>query len=257
MSERYLLSLISVGLSLSDIKSTFSSLPSPIPSWIQYIIVAPEEVVKILKSENLIAQCDYVVDNKHGVYSAMNLGIDVSKGSYLWFLNSGDFWCYSSFDDLFLVLLNSSKKNIGFILGRPVFYKLFIFISLKKHSFSNFFLIVIMLFQVMPICHQNILISRDLHPHFQTIYSLSADFNLLVSSLNLRSRIQFLPVIFSRSSPGGISDTYRLKVLRERLISSLRNFSFFLSPIIFVVFIIRIFYLALAKFIKFFLLLFH
>ena len=250
MSDHYLLSIVSVGLSLKDIKNTFKSLPFPLPVWIQYIIVAPNNVVKSLESDPLFEYCDFVVDNRLGVYSAMNLGIDVSKGSYLWFLNSGDFWNYTSFDDLFLILSNSYEKNTTFILGRSVIHELLFFPPIFSSSLINLFLKILMFFQVMPICHQNIITLRRNHPHFDTSYSYSADFNLLISSINLQSKTRLLPVNFSLSSPGGISDTYRLKVFLERLDSSLSNSSFLTFPVIFVSFFIRILYLALSNFIK-------
>ena len=59
---------------------------------------------------------------KSGVYDAMNLGIQVSSGDYIWFLNSDDWLVFENFK---IEELEKKKveNDLPFFFGRVIWFK--------------------------------------------------------------------------------------------------------------------------------------
>ena len=178
----------------------------------------------------------FIIDSGHGVYLAMNDGLQSALGSYVWFLNAGDrslidpIGMQSLLIDLKKYLVNPSAISlpIFFFCGSNPFV---FFTSLLSHFYIKFSLFSL----GMPVSHQNILIPLSIHKPFATQYDFSSDYRLLVD-LIFKHSIPLLAksVKIAQLSPNGISDRNRLLVFSERFkiitqLYSLFYFPFFLS----------------------------
>ncbi len=107
------LSIITVNLNNIDgLKKTISSISTQ--SWIEfeYIIIDGNSTdkskgyIKEYAENNTDISIKWISENDNGVYHAMNKGINLSKGEYLLFLNSGDFLIHEE------VLRNVFEKQL-------------------------------------------------------------------------------------------------------------------------------------------------
>ncbi|WP_413744865.1 hypothetical protein [Synechococcus sp. MIT S9451] len=250
MTTDKLLSIITIGLDIDDISTTFLSLPQPLPEWVQYLIVAPDSIFTSLRQRISNTDIQYIADSSHGVYSAMNDGLASSKGQYIWFLNSGDISLITDFSILNKVLVHSIRHNTNIIFFKPIFhrwvYKLNLFLS-----FRQIFLFTTII-QLMPCGHQNILIASEAHPPFNSSFKFSADFNIissvLRSNLGLTS-VESFPL--ARQSSGGISDINRFLVFRERYLSTIEHRPLHITFLSYFAFLLRILYLFFSNIVKF------
>lgn len=110
------LSIITINYNnFSGLKKTITSVLAQTFKDFEYIIIdggstdGSKELI-----EQYIDNLTYWVSEKdNGIYHAMNNGIKVANGEYLWFLNSGDWLCNSSVVETFI----KDTNNIDIIYG--------------------------------------------------------------------------------------------------------------------------------------------
>lgn len=93
-----LLSVITINYNNgSELRKTITSVFKQSFQDFEYIIVDGAssddsvEVIKTLIKENETHYCKWISEPDNGIYNAMNKGIQLSRGEYLLFLNSGDY----------------------------------------------------------------------------------------------------------------------------------------------------------------------
>lgn len=122
----------------------------------------------------------YVSEPDNGIYDAMNKGIDVATGDWIFFLNAGDVLCEDALKKLPFEKYLNQKDYCG-IIGdvrvlyedgvRDVFKNLVPFYRNSGKSFS------------MGFSHQGVFVKAVLAKHFKfdLSYKLCADFNMMMS----------------------------------------------------------------------------
>lgn len=234
------LSIITVGLDEHQITATLNPLIAGISSSsIESIVVTPFPTDSL---QNLLPSSKFVADPKCGVYSAMNEGLRIASGSYVWFLNAGDESLLDGvslkfmLEDLQRSLIGCSVYNLPIVLfgcGFPYFIDLF--------CFRILFLRFTLLSLGMPVSHQNMFFARSLHKPFSKKYRYSSDYEIF-SDLVFTSRCG---ILFASSRPianlvaGGISDSNRLSVFQERFSILIRLVRFPYAPIVVIGFLFR------------------
>jgi len=245
------LSIITVGLCPSEIVTTLQPLINTLTDpRVELVVVTSFDNIDCV-SQSIPAI--YVPDQGDGVYQAMNLGISASTGDYLWFLNAGDKPLMSSAS--FYSLLGSlSRQRLNVVVSELYFFGFQPFAANRPwfHSLFITFLKLLVLFSIMPVSHQNILFLRSCHRPFSLRYKYSCDFEIL-ADLILAAKCD---IIFASSKPiaelsaGGMSDTNRLSVFRERLAILSAVSSNYLAPIILLGFLSRSIREAFASTVK-------
>lgn len=116
----------------------------------------------------------------NGLYDAMNKGIDRAKGRYLIFLNAGDTFA----DDTALARMAVlAADNPGVIYGQTQLVDAQGNVVGKRHLTAPKRLTANSFLNGMVVCHQAFVARRDLVPHYDLQYKLSADYDWCIKVL--------------------------------------------------------------------------
>lgn len=199
---------------VDTLEKTIKSIVSQQYEAIEYIIVdggsKDGTVELILQYESLVSK--WISEPDEGLYDAMNKGIKMATGDYLWFINSGD-EIYAP-DTISQIFAQSSKADIyygdtvmidaqGQVIGER---RLQPPEQLKWTDFKN----------GMLVSHQSILIARDIASLYNTRYIFSADFEWCLLALKKAETIINTKLIMSRFLDGGLTKQNIVPGLKER-----------------------------------------
>jgi len=197
-----ILSIITVNKDAAeDLLLTINSL-APILTWdkIEFIIVdglsSDKSISVINDNKGYISK--FISEPDSGIYDAMNKGISMSSGDWLWFLNSGD-QSRINLRDLKNIFLDINK-NVNFIYSD-------FFINnntIIKQTLSHFALMRGM------INHQSIFYKRNLFGRYDLSYKSTADFAHLLSNFKLIKAKKISPPL-SEYNLFGISSSFKKK----------------------------------------------
>lgn len=156
---------------------------------------------------------NWISESDNGIYDAMNKGLSIAKGQYVWFINAGDY-IYSKYtlenifklDDIDCdmyygdtLIIDKNGKTLG--LRRKKLPK-----TLTWHSFKN----------GMVVCHQSVIIKKELVTKYDTKYKYSADYKWVLDALKRSKTIKNTNEIVSIFSTGGASSIHLRQSLQER-----------------------------------------
>lgn len=175
------------------------------------IVERHEEVVSRLISEP-----------DKGLYDAMNKGLDLASGDYVWFINSGDevadpellnriFGINSSADIYYgdTLIVDNNGEEIGHRRLSPP--ENLTWLDFRKG---------------MLVSHQSIIVARRIAEHYDLQYRFSADFDWVLKALRKAERIVNGKAVFSRFLDGGLTKSNILPGLKERFSIMVRNYGF-------------------------------
>jgi glycosyltransferase involved in cell wall biosynthesis len=211
---------------VSTIEKTIRSIAAQSYKNIEYIVVdggSNDGTMDIVKNYPESVS-KWISEPDSGIYDAMNKGIALSSGDYLWFINSGD-EVYapdtmerifnsnnSPFHDVYYgdtVMIDSTGKEIGSRRLTPPS-------SLSWRDFRN----------GMLVSHQSIIVSKKVAPMYNTQYKFSADFEWCLIAMRKADRVINTHQILSRFLDGGITKQNIAAGLKERFKIMSRHFGF-------------------------------
>ena len=191
---------------------------------IEYIIVDGKSTDGTLDVISGHDQIDVVISEPDsGLYDAMNKGLKAATGDYIWYLNSGD-QVYSGetvermveglevFPDIIYggtMIIDEEQREIGdrrLKTPDPLTWK----------SFR----------QGMVVCHQSIIVKRELAPQYNLEYRISADIDWVIRAAKSASLIHNSNLILSRFLEGGLSGANIKMGLKERFRIMTRFYGF-------------------------------
>ena len=211
-----------LGRTLDSVDRALSNVENP--SQVEYVIVdggSNDQTLSIAGRYNHFIS-RIISEKDKGLYDAMNKGLRLASGKYVWFLNAGD----EAFDTQTLQNLLSSLKT-----GADVYYSDAMMVrddgtevGLRSH-FTPHNLPKNLRWQDfalgMKVCHQAFIARKDITPLYE-YENLSADIDWEIECLKRAGSVQFLPFILCRYLLGGLSVknhrrslTDRYKVLRK------------------------------------------
>ena len=206
---------------------TIESIACQTYSNIEYIIVdgnstdGTQEIIKKYKQyiSNWISEPD------NGLYDAMNKGIKMATGDYLWFINSGDeIYEPSTLQQLFdqdqapfadvyygdTVMIDLHGQVIGERRLQPPTH-------LTWKDFKN----------GMLVSHQSIIIATKVAELYNLNYRFSADFEWCLTALKKSKKVMNTHLTLSRFLDGGLTKQNIVPGLKERFHIMTRYFGFF------------------------------
>ncbi len=155
-----------------------------------------------------------------GLYDAMNKGLDLATGDYLWFVNSGDevaepellnriFGIEESADIYYgdTIIVDNNGKEVGRRRLTPP----------ENLSWRDFRM-------GMLVSHQSVIVARRIAEHYDLQYRFSADFDWVLKALRKSEKIVNGQAVFSRFLDGGLTKSNIVPGLKERFSIMVKNY---------------------------------
>ena len=193
---------------------TIESVLNQSYSPIEYIIVEGKSTDGTLKViEGYTGNIKLISEPDQGLYDAMNKGLEAATGDYVWFLNSGD-QIYGTdtvermvegregIPDIIYggtMIIDAAQNEVGDRRLKPP-------AQLTWKSFR----------QGMVVCHQSMVVKRELAPKYNLEYRLSADIDWAIRASKKAGSIHNSHLVLSRFLEGGLTDHNIQAGLKER-----------------------------------------
>ena len=185
---------------------------------VEYIIIdgaSKDKTVEIIRQyEAGIAF--WISEPDHGLYEAMNKGLQHATGDYVWFLNAGDTLYTADTLQQIVHSLRKKSKLPDVIYGETALVdaegKSLGMRRLKaprRLTWKSFRM-------GMLVCHQSFLARREIAPLYNLDYRLVADYDWCIQCLKQAQRIHNSRLILSNFLEAGISTQQRKACLKER-----------------------------------------
>jgi len=210
-----LVSIITIVYNGADtLQKTIDSIACQSYQNIEYIIVdggSSDGTLDIIEANKKVI-AKWISEPDDGLYDAMNKGIDLASGDYLWFINSGDeIYDAETLSNMFVdddladiyygdtVMINTKGEVIGERRLQPP-------ITLKYTDFKK----------GMLVSHQSILVSTKIAEKYNTKYRFSADFEWCLIALKKAHSVVNANLVLSRFLDGGLTKQNIIPGLKER-----------------------------------------
>ncbi len=205
------------------IEKTILSIINQEYSQFEFIIVdggSTDRTIEIIqKYEKFITK--WISEKDNGLYDAMNKGIKMASGEYLWFINSGD-EVYSN------TVLQEILPNAHFlpdiIYGETeiIDYK-GQSLGMRRHSAPEK-LNWKSLKHGMLVCHQSFIVKKEIVEDYNLNYKYSSDFEWLIRILKKAATIHNSGLILSKFMDGGQTSRTLIPGLKERFKIMIKNY---------------------------------
>ena len=224
-----LVSIITVCYNAKDtIETTINSVRNQIYENIEYIVVdgASTDGTKEIIEQNRDAISKFISEPDKGLYFAMNKGLDIATGEYVWFLNAGDRIPHSN--TLFKIM------NSSYIL-QDIYYGQTKIIDKQGNTISDrrlsppHYLNKDAFKWGMVVCHQAAIIKRSITRHYDTRYKFSADYDWLLSAIERgdNTLMRHSSRTYCKYLQGGLSQKNMNQSNKERYRIMIRHYGFF------------------------------
>lgn len=234
-----LISVITVVYNGEDhIGRTIESVMAQSYEKIEYIIIDGKSTDKTMDVIAEYAGVDQLLSEAdQGLYDAMNKGLGVATGEYVWFLNAGDeiygketvermVSGLAGAPDIIYggtMIIDEAQNEIGDRRLKPPE-------RLNWRSFR----------QGMVVCHQSFLVKRELAPEFNLEYRLSADIDWAIRAARRATMIHNSKLILSRFLEGGLTTQNIRAGLKERFVIMRRYYGWIPTVLRHFVFVVRL-----------------
>ncbi len=165
------------------------------------------------QKENNTAWVKIVSEPDGGIYDAMNKGLDLATGDYVWFMNAGDeIYESTTAEELIpffeqnadviygdMMRVDVQRNTLGLAIHRPP----------KHFTWRSFRM-------GMTVCHQSILVSRKIAPKYDLQYRICADIDWVINTMKQAQIVCNSNRILSRFLIGGFSQQREKKAWHER-----------------------------------------
>jgi glycosyltransferase involved in cell wall biosynthesis len=210
------------------IEKTIQNVLSQTYNNIEYIIIdggSTDGTVDVIKKyASHIAFWSSSPDS--GIYDAMNKGIDVSTGEYIWFINVGD-EIYDTTTLSNIIALGSITVDVYYGRTQLIYPNGLI----KKISIPPKKLTWKSLSGgrgCIDICHQSIIIRKNLVDHYDLLYKFASDHDWMIRALKKSKIIINTQLILSKYALNGFTGKNYLNCWKDRFRIVYKHYSFLL-----------------------------
>jgi len=186
---------------------------------IEYLIIdgkSTDNTLQIAGEYQSQLSLNILSESDKGLYDAMNKGLELAQGEYIWFLNAGD----EVHDDTTITRLLASFRS-----GADIYYSDALFMTAEgvpiglRSQVTPHRLPKNIQWQDMAmgmkICHQAFIARKKVAPRFE-INNLSADLDWEIQAMKNAEQIEYLDFVLCRYLLGGLSTQKHQKSLTDR-----------------------------------------
>lgn len=177
----------------------------------------PAKVVQLAPNfEQKGVSVRWISEPDKGIYDAMNKGLRMATGDFVWFVNAGDIIAEPDTLQKVLSSISSKKTAPDFIYGETLIVDANGAVmgerrlkAPKRLTWKSFRM-------GMLVCHQSMLVKRTLAPEYDLSYKYSSDFEWTIRCLKKASDIHNTGLVLSHFLDGGVSKKKMKASLKER-----------------------------------------
>lgn len=194
---------------------------------VEYIIVdgaSTDNTPKIIEKYKSHIKV-YLSEPDKGLYDAMNKGLKLASGKYVWFINAGDEIAGQQTIDKLLpfdgkdilysdtIVIDENAEELGLL-------------SQLTHNNAPDNLNWKMMKKGMVVCHQSFIVKKEMAPFFDTKYRLSSDINWVIECLKKAKNTQKVNTPLSKFMRAGLSKQKINQAMKERYFILKYHFGF-------------------------------
>lgn len=211
---------------------------------IEYIIVdgkSTDRTVDIIREceENFRAkgiEFKWISEPDKGLYDAMNKGLQMATGDFVWFINAGD----KLFDNTTVrQVVDAMTDNPDVIYGQTLIIDSNDNSYGKRHKIAPNNLKFKHMINGLVVCHQSIVVRREIAPAYDLNYRYSADYDWVCKVLKMSRSNCYINGYISRFMLSGISAKNRKASWIERFQIMLRHFGLIRTLAAHLVFVLK------------------
>jgi len=238
---RPLISIITITFQAKDVlRRTIESILAQDFENFEYLIVdglSTDGTVDMIKEYQLVFQkrgiaLRWISECDQGIYDAMNKGMQMAEGHYLWFMNAGDKIASSNImaticQDISIGVSSKANDEMpDFIYGETLIMDDSEIIMGKRRLKAPEILSWKSFRMGMLVCHQSMLVKRGIAPKFDLNYRYSGDFDWTIRCLRKAKFIYNTHLVLSHFLDGGVSKKKMKDSLKERFKIMSTNYGF-------------------------------
>lgn len=216
MEESPLISVITITFNAQDtIGATLESIHSQLFKDYEHIIIDGASSDDTITLARKFSNVRILSERDQGLYYAMNKGLDMARGKYLLFLNSGDTFHNS---DTLGAYADRARRGDDIIYGDTVIVDNDRHIIGRRHLTAPPTLTFESFAKGMLVCHQAFMVKRELAPKYDVRYRYSSDYDWTVRCIKNAdprncTNLQLITIDYLSD---GLTDKNKFKSLRER-----------------------------------------
>jgi len=160
-------------------------------------------------------QFRWISEPDRGLYDAMNKGMDLATGDFLWFVNAGDL-IYDEHTLQTIVNAYSEAPMSDIIYGQCLMIDEHKNALGERHKIAPKQLKKNCLLQGLVVCHQSILVKKTIAPKYNLKYRICADYDWTIRAVEKSKINNYVDQHISRFLIAGFSSQQRKKSWIER-----------------------------------------
>ena len=167
----------------------------------------------------------WISESDKGLYDAMNKGLHLAHGDFVWFINAGDKIYDTSTMQEIVDTINANPDS-DVIYGQSIIIDEEENIRGERHKIAPKTLTKKSLLNGLVVCHQSILVRKDIAADYDTRYRISADYDWVCNALSVSRKNCYIDNYISRFMIAGVSAQQRKKSWLERYHIMKKHFGF-------------------------------
>jgi len=160
-------------------------------------------------------QFRWVSEPDSGLYDAMNKGIDLATGDFVWFVNAGDL-IYEEHTIQNIVNAYAKAPMSDIIYGQSLIIDEHGKALGERHKIAPKQLTKNDLLQGLVVCHQSILVKKTIVPKYDLKYKICADYDWTIRAVEKSKVNHYVDQYISKFLIAGVSSQQRKKAWIER-----------------------------------------
>ena len=155
----------------------------------------------------------WISEPDKGLYDAMNKGLQMATGDFVWFINAGD----EIFDAVTAqIVANAATDSVDVVYGQTLIIDPNGAPCGERHKIAPKNLQLNSLLNGLVVCHQSIVVRKNIAPKYDLQYRYSADYDWVCGVLKQSRRNVYIDGYLSKFMQSGISAKNRKASWGER-----------------------------------------